>query len=363
MCFPAVLMRFTKPSIAALKLPDGAADAIFFDDDMPGFGVRLRGGGKRTWIVQYRVGTKQRRLTLGSLAVLDLDKARQAAKTSLAKVWLAVDPQAEKLRGRLDAAVTLGPLIQRYLAVKKARLKPRSYVETERHLMKGWSPLHGQPITVVGRLEIASRLGVLARDSGAVSADRARAALSGFFTWAMREGLANANPVMGTNRPAEPFSRDRVLTDAELTETWRACREDNFGRIVRLLILTGQRREEVGAMRWSEVNIDAGLWSLPGARTKNHRPHAVPLSDPALAILRSVPVRQGRDLVFGEGEGGFSGWSKSKAALDRRILVARREAGSGQEPSAMKPMAAWRLHDLRRTAATGMADLAPPLPM
>lgn len=348
-------MRFTKPAISALTLSEGVADTIVFDDALPGFGVRLRGGGKRTWIVQYRVGTRQRRLTLGSLAVLDLDKARQAAKIALAKVGLALDPQAEKSQARLDAAATLGPLIKRYLAAKAKVLKPRSYVETERHLMKGWAPLHDQPIGAIHRLDLSNRLGALVKDSGPVSADRARAALSGFFSWAMREGLAESNPVIATNRPAEVKSRDRVLTTAELAEIWNACREDNFGRIVRLLMLTGQRREEVGAMQWSEISLGSALWSLPGSRTKNSRAHAVPLSDPALAILKGISVREGREFVFGEGQGGFSGWSKSKAALDRRILASRTEAArSGVK---VKPVTPWRLHDLRRTAATGMADL------
>src|SRR5437899_24402 len=104
----------------------------------------------------------------------------------------------------------------------------------------------------------------------------------------MREGLVSANPVIATNRPAEPVARDRVLTNAELPEVWRACREDDFGRIIRLLILTGQRREEIAALTWSEIDLERALISLPGNRTKNHRPHDVPLSDQALGIVGKI---------------------------------------------------------------------------
>ena len=109
MCFPgAVPMRFTKPSIAALELPAGKSELIVFDDTMPGFGVRLRAGGKRTWIVQYRLGRKQRRLTLGAVGTVPLDSARRSAAEALSKVGLAIDPQADKLRSRAGASVTLG---------------------------------------------------------------------------------------------------------------------------------------------------------------------------------------------------------------------------------------------------------------
>ena len=136
-------------------------------------------------------------------------------------------------------------------------------------------------------------------------------------------GLTRANPVIGTNKATEERSRDRVLSDAELVEIWNACRDDDYGRIVRLLILTGQRREEVGAMAWREINLASQLWSLPGERTKNRLHHDVPLSDPTTTILRSIPRRVGHDSIFGMGSGGFSGWSRAKAALDNRLNSAR----------------------------------------
>jgi integrase len=185
------------------------------------------------------------------------------------------------------------------------------------------------------------------------AANRARASLSTLFIFAMREGLVEANPVIGTNKARDERLRDRVLANTELVEIWNACRDDDYGRIVRLLILTGQRREEVGAMASSEINLANSQWSLPGERTKNRLSHDVPLSDSAAAILRAIPRHVRRNLIFGMGSGGFSGWSRAKAALDGRINSARiKHLGTRAEE-----ISPWRIHDIRRTVATGMANI------
>ena len=361
MCFPVESpMRLTRPNVARLSLPPGKGEAIVFDDALPGFGIRLRAGGKRTWIAQYRLGAKQRRITLGTVETVDPDEARKLARSALAKVQLGGDPQAEKADSRARASVTLGVIADSYLARAQGRLKPRSYEEVERHLKRHWKPLHELAIANVKRANVAKRLGEIAAENGPFASNRSRASLSALFSWAMGEGLAELNPVAGTNRATEEVSRNRVLTEAELAAVWRACGDDDHGRITRLLLLTGQRREEVGGMVWSELHFDRALWSLPPGRTKNGLPHDVPLSDPALDILRGAPRREGREMVFGTGEGSFSGWSKAKAALDARILAAMQEAAKG---TATKPkLAPWRLHDLRRTMATVMADRLGVLP-
>jgi integrase len=342
-------VRLTKQTLGKLSLPPGKADHIVFDDELPGFGLRLRAGGKRAWIVQYRVGSKQRRVTLGTVEVLDPDRARQAAKATLAKVQLGGDPQTEKAEGRARAAVTLGAVTKRYLEERaKPNLRPRSYEEVERHLTRHWAPLKELSIHKVQRANVAARLGEIAKENGRFASNRARASLSAMFSWAMGEGLVDANPTIGTNKATEEVKRDHVITDAELAAIWQACQDDDYGRIVRLLILTAQRREEVAAMTVRELDLadpKAALWSIPKERTKNGFPHDVPLSATAVEILNTAPKRDGRDLLFGSGEGGFQGWSKAKAALDKRIAA----AGAKVRP--------WRLHDLRRTVATRMADL------
>jgi len=161
----------------------------------------------------------------------------------------------------------------------------------------------------------------------------------------MREGLAASNPVLFSNKATDERSRDRVLTDAELVAIWRACRADQYGTILKLLILTAARHEEVGGMRKDELDLERRLWVIPRERAKNDRAHILPLSPSAVALLTDAAQRSGRDLVFGEGEGSFSGWSKCKARLDERIAKAGLE------------LVGWRLHDIRRTAASGMAQL------
>jgi integrase len=147
--------------------------------------------------------------------------------------------------------------------------------------------------------------------------------------------------VIGTHKASDETPRDRVLADSELATIWCAASESDYGRIVRLLILTGCRRDEIGALRWSEVDLDAAVIALPGSRTKNGKPHIVPLSEKGVMTLRAVPVREGRDLVFGSGKGGYSGYSRSKEALDAIVKLAT----------------PWTIHDLRRTVRTGLGKL------
>ncbi len=337
-------MRLTRQSVDALALPSGKPYQIVWDDTLTGFGVRVNPTNKQ-WVVQYRTGGKSRRETIGRVGTLSIEQARELARASLARAQLGHDPQAQKAEARARAKVTFLAVAERYLKHAQARLKARSYEEVERHLRKHWAPLADLPVDRVDRALISSRLDELVTSSGPTAANRARAALSALFSWAMATGLVLANPVVGTLRPAEEASRDRVLTDAELSAIWLACREDDHGRIVRLLMLTGQRRDEVADMQWSELNLEQGLWTIPASRTKNGRLHEVPLSAAAIDILRSVPRREGREYVFGEGAGGFSGWSKSKERLDQRIGRSGVKVGS------------WRLHDLRRTAATRLAEM------
>jgi integrase len=352
-------MKLTKTTVARLALPRGKVDHIVFDGEVKGFGVRLRAGGKRSWIVQYRVGAKQRRVTLGAVETLDADKAREAARNRLAQVTLGGDPQADKVAARARAAETLGAAVETYLASKRDMLRSKSFKESERYLRKSWRPLHGLPLHKIDRRAVATRLNDLTIENGPVAATRARAALSTLMVWAMRQGLLDHNITIGTERPAKAWSRDRVLSEGELGEIWNACRDDDHGRVIRLLMLTGARRQEIGGLSWSEVNIERGVISLPADRTKNARPHTIPLSAPALAIISAMPRRERDGHLFGDGGTGFQGWSKAKASLDRRILASRTRAAEQFRRPVDDTMVvpSWQVHDLRRSVATHMAEL------
>jgi integrase len=159
----------------------------------------------------------------------------------------------------------------------------------------------------------------------------------------MCEGLADSNPIVGTNQAVTKGARDRVLTDDELRLIWYALSSNDYGDIVRLLALTGQRREEIGSLRWQEIDFDKAVIALPAERTKNSKPHDVPLSPAALAILKARPHLAGRDYIFGSRANGYLGWASNKVGLDARIAT----------KGTVSP---WRLHDLRRTVSTRMHD-------
>jgi len=340
-------MKFTKQSLANLALPEGKIDAIFFDGTLPGFGVRLRAGGKAVWIIQYRVGHHQRRETLGDIRKITLDAARSAARRRFAQVMLGADPAAEKAEAKQRNKLTLGSLTAQYLDFKQPLLRPSTHSADRRYLTTHWKPLHDLPVHLIKRRNVAATLNEIIAQNGKVAAARARGSLSAFFVWAVSEGLAEENPTIGTNNPAAGIEpRARVLKAGELRAIWRACAEDDFGRITRLLMLLGTRRDEIGGLRWDEFDLDVGMLTIPGTRTKNHHPLVLPLAPTALDILRSAPCREGRDFVFGGRGGGFSSWSYSTIALGVRITAAE---GA--------PLAPWTLHDIRRSVATHLAEL------
>ena len=331
-------MRLTAPKVANLKLPPRKSETIVFDDAIPGFGVRLRDGGSRKWIFQYKLGDKHRRMTLGDCSAIDAAAARNSASTLYARVKLGEDPAGAKVENRTRASETFGECVTVYLDWQKPQVRPKTFVDIERHLRKNLAPLHGLHIAKVDRRAIAIQLGRIAA-SAPTQANRTRASLSHFLGWAMGEGLVEVNHAEATNKVEEGAARDRHLNNAELRALWQALPAGDYGDIVRLLLLTGQRAREIADLAWTEIDLKRAVLELAPERTKNHRRHSVPLSGAALAVLKSRP-RGDRTLVFGERVGGFSGWSKAKAQLDVRLKIPE-----------------WRIHDLRRTTATGMAEL------
>jgi integrase len=338
-------MKLDAKTVATLDLGD-KRDAIFFDEGMPGFGYRLRlgSGGKvmRSWIVQYRRAGATRRILLGSAEVVGAEAARVAAKKLLAKVALGEDPQAERIDRRGKDKLSLRSVVDEYLAAKERDVRPRTFRELKRYLTGSFfKPLHAIPVDTVTRRDVAARLVAITREHGSIVAARARAALSTFFVWTMQMGMVENNPIIGTIQPKDGKPRERVLSDNELASIWRACKDDDYGRIVRLLILLGARRQEIGGLRWSELDLDNGRWLLPAQRSKNGRGHELPLMPMALDIIRDVPRLVSRDQLFGaRSNDGFTDWDDQKETLDERSGVI-----------------GWTLHDIRRSVATKLADI------
>lgn len=346
----------------ALKVPTGKRDVLVFDDGhkdaVPGFGVRKFASGKASYIVKYSIGSKQRRQSLGPVTRGNLKAMRLLASEVKARARIGQDVIAERdTAAKVKAgAKTLASLYPKFLESKRATLKPRSFVEVERHITVAWKRLHKLPLGEITRAQIVGVIDNLESSNGKVAADRARTSLSTLFAWAIDRGECVTNPTNDIKARAEKVSRARVLTELELVEVWNSTLDDDYGRIVRLLILTGQRRNEIGDLSQAEVNFSLRQIDLPSERTKNSLPHIVPLAPEAVALLKGVKRRGDRELLFGRSVGGFSGWSKAKAELDARIAVARKAAGVKQ------PMPPWVLHDLRRTFVTQMNErgIAPP---
>jgi integrase len=332
-------------------------DKTFFDDDRPGFGVRVRDSGTRGWVVQYDApGGNTRRMTLGPVAALSRAKALKMARDILAQARLGQDPAAAKRQARDEALARnseiIGAILPRYFKLKAVELKPRSYKEVERHLDAHGAPLHKRPIREVTLRDAATFLAGIADSNGLVARNRTRSSWAAFYRWGLGEGLVESNPFAFTNKAPENDSRERTPTLGELAEIWHAAGDGAYGRFLKLLMLSGCRRDEIASLSWSEVDVSGALITLPGERTKNGYPHEVTITKPMRTILeaqRRDCNGNGRELVFGRGVGGFQDFSGSKSELDQRVAAAREARGQG-------PMEPWTLHDFRRSCSTTMHE-------
>jgi integrase len=320
-----------------------------------GFGLRLRiGSGDkllRSWLIQTRMQGRMRRMLIGSAEVLTAAQARKEATKLLAKIKLGGDPASEKDNRRQRDSMSLRSVIVDYLEQKTGvkevtaeitryyLLGPLGKRAKKRNMEPFLKPLHALPIDRVTRRDIASRVLHVKTASGVASAIGLRGALSAFFRWAMETGLVEQNPVMGALKPERPEPRERVLSNAELVKLWKNVGDDDYGKVVKLLMTAGGRRSEIGKMQWLELDLDRGTWTLPSSRSKNKRPHTLPLTPLMLKIIGSLPVREGNDHLFGRK--GFTAWAACKKIVDERL---------GFEPP-------WTHHDIRRSVATGMADI------
>ena len=340
-------MKLTQKAVAALTLPVGKTDHFEWDEGLPGFGYRLRlaAGGKinRTWTVQYRHGGATRRLLLGSAAVLGAEQARVMAKKALGRVANGADPQADRLDRRGKDRHTLKATVADYLAAKEREVRPRTRTERARYLTGPayFKPLHALPLDQITRKDVAARLTRISLESGSIVAARARAQLSALFGWALAHGLCEANPVVGTLAPKGGQPRERVLDDSELARIWRACGDDDHGRCIKLLILTGCRRQEIGDMCWSEIDFRSWHVDVTGGAG----PKTVARIRCRCCLRCSPSSRRCRAWRAATNS------SASAAAVSPHGRAARLRS---TQRSGVKD---WTTHDIRRTVATKLADL------
>jgi integrase len=359
-------IKLTQPAVERLK-PPVAGRIEYFDNQLPGFGLRISNSGRKSWIAMYRVGGKLVRETIGTLALIpNVAEARDRARESLQKAQKGINPVAERQKANeaLKTAAALAPtntfaaVADRYLCeyVEK-NTRPATIKETRRILERDVKPRWGtRAIAEVGRQDINDLLDEIADRPAMVQANRTLARLKTLFNWALDEDLITSDPTARVRRRVKESARDRALSDDEIRSFWAGCDAAGwpFGALFKLLLLTAQRRDEVGTMEWSELDLDKRLWAIPRQKAKNDRAHEVYLSELAIEILEGLPkIGSEPRFVFSTNGRPVSGFSRAKAALDQRMLVELREMK--ESPNAeIEP---WILHDLRRTAATGMARL------
>lgn len=353
--------RITKRAIDDLRSRAKSDGRTLYlrDDELTGFGAVSTKTGACSYFVEYRLGgrgTTQKRMTIGKHGALTPDEARKRAKEELGKVARGADVVMEKREAREKlTGATLLDVIERYLAGHR---KPTRYWKEKqaRLLSDDLKALHGRPATMIKRGEIAAVIDTT-QDRSRAAARLLFADIRPIFAWALDRAVIESNPMAGMKGPALSKARDRVLADEEIKALWEAASDLGwpFENVFKVLLLTGQRRKEVGGMRWREVDLDAGQWTIAKERCKNGKAHTVDLHPEAVALLDPIGEDAAPRLMRG-GEADFifsttgttpvSGFSKAKARLDARMKAILGD--KFQE---------WRTHDLRRTGASSMAAL------
>lgn len=325
-------VRLTDTLVRSLKPRDKRYD--LYDAAQAGFGVRVATSGALSWVLLTRQNGRRKRITLGHYPAMGLAKAREAARAALSEIRDGTFEQKQ-------ASVSFADAVEGWYAREQRARKSFQQVEQAMrlHVLPYLGRHHLDQITKADLMRVIDRIA----DQGKLTqANRVRAFVTRFFNWATERDLVKASPAAAIPKPAKEVSRDRILSREELCSVWQAADQMGFpfGRIVQLLILTAQRRDEVAGMRWAELDLERARWVIGKDRAKNGKAHIVHLSPQTLAILTKLPRRADTDLIFTTtGTSAVSGFSKAKAALD-----------------ALSHVSNWRIHDLRRTAATYMAD-------
>jgi len=356
-------IRLTDVAVKRLK-PPLQGQVEYFDELLPGFGLRISSRGRKAWVIFYRVKGgadhgKQRRMTLSASAeALPLAQARDQARDVFRRVELGEDPSQDRKKDldAIQAAKTVAEAVDQFIQ-RYAKPRNKDWAETQRLLEKNVVPEIGaRPLTNVKRADLIDVIDKVA-ERAPFSANRTLSALRRMMRWHVERGTIDASPAEGITPPTKEVDRDRVLTEAEVRWFWQATGEDGypFGDLFRLLLTTAQRLDEGVGANWSEFDIEKRLWRIPRERTKGDRAHEVPLSPITIDVLEGLP-RVG-PLLFStaaDGSRKVSGISRAKKRIVNRMLELAEADGVTEIPD-------WRLHDLRRTAGTGMASIGVPV--
>jgi integrase len=372
--------KLTQVAVEKLKAPEQGR-MEYWDSQLPGFGLRISDSGRKTWVALYRVGGKLVRETIGTAALIpNVAEARERARQSMQKAQAGENPVVQRREREQAAMAASEKLLDNFRAVAdryveryaKKNTKPTTWMELRRQLeidvLPKWAD---RPIARITRQDVTELLNGIADRGSPVQANRTLSRLKTLFRWVVDEELVVSDPTARVRKIVKEAARDRALSDLEIRLFWAGCDKLGwpFGPMFKLLLLTAQRRDEVGGMEWSEIApLDKGVWTIPRAKAKNDRAHVVHLSELAVEIIDELPKISRRradgagtepsPYLFTTNERPVSGFSKAKDRLDKhmvRLLRAEFEE-TGQDPGKAQ-IEGWILHDLRRTAATGMARL------
>jgi integrase len=328
--------------------PPSSGQLEIFDSTLPGFGIRVSKGGRKAWVLLYRVHGHKRRLTLGSYPALSLSDARAAARKAMQAVQRGDDPALEKKHKKATQPATFGELateyIERYAKVRKRSWK-NDEINLRLHILPKWQ--HRQ-LDSIKRADVVALVELPEANGQPHLARQLLATVRKLFNWAVEKSLADSNPVAGVRVGAKVQDRSRTLTLEELRQIWTVWDQlgNPWNSYFKVLLLTAQRRSEVAHMRWDQ--IADGVWTIPAEANKSGRLHMVPLSAEVTAILDSLPrttspfifpARSVRDRAGSEAP--ISGFSAAVRKVNAKLA---------------QPIE-WRIHDLRRTATSMMARL------
>lgn len=361
-------MRITKRAVETMSLPEKGKREHLWDSQISGFGVEITSSGNRSYIFQYRMGGRgitPRRITIGRHGnPWTVEGARQEAQNYLELVRKGVDPRALKedrlkkaenqkqTETLLEFSAYTNFFFDQYIYKKGIKRSDEIARIFERDLIP---VLSGRQIHDIAKREFISIFDKIGERSPS-TANKAYRWLRVMLNWAEKLDDIAKSPLKGLDEPFPETARERFLSDAEIVKVWRASDELGypFGAMVKLLIATGQRRNEVARMEWSELDLKNAVWNIPGVRNKNGDPHMVPLNGIARDTLNKIMSGIGRQSNFvltTTGRSPISGYSKAKTRLDA-ILTAKSDGSEA--------MPAWTFHDLRRSVATGCQRLGVP---
>ena len=335
-------MKLTKHAVDEIQ-PD-SIDKYYWDSEITGLGLKVTPRGRKTFLVQYRPGGRNsptRKMSIGKYGTVTIQKARKEASQILGLRAEGRDPAFERQQARQRLlSDRFSDIADDYLT--KYASQNRTMNETTRIIRNDVLPKWGtRSIHEIGKRDINNLLDTKSDRGSKYMANRLLATLRKLFNWCVSRGIISISPCDGVSAPHREKSRDRILNSQELLSVIHASRKMDgvFGVIVQCLIFTAQRRNEVSDMRWAELDLDQNLWTIPGERTKNEKPHFVHLTEQVKTVVSNMPAI-GEFVFTSNGETPFSGISKAKKRLDQ-----------------ISGITDWRLHDIRRTVATGMATL------